>query len=54
MEYGDGTYLIKIDKNLKNLKVYELDSPDIDDSNVFSKDGILYIKDEYIDLKSIK
>jgi hypothetical protein len=54
VEYGDGTYLIKIDKNLENLKVYELDSPSIDDSNVFTKNGILYIKDEYIDLKSIK
>jgi len=54
VEYGDGTYLIKIDKNLTNLKVYELDSPSIDDSNVFAKNGILYIKDEYIDLKSIK
>jgi len=54
VEYGDGTYLIKIDKNLKNLKVYELDSPSIDDSNVFAKNGILYIKDKFIDLKSIK
>ena len=54
VEYGDGTYLIKIDKNLTNLKVYELDSPSIDDSNVFAKNEILYIKDKYIDLKSIK
>jgi hypothetical protein len=54
VEYGDGTYLIKINKNLENLKVYELDSPDIDDSNVFTKHGVLYINDEYLDLKSIK
>jgi hypothetical protein len=54
VEYGDGTHLIKIDKNLENLKVYELDSSSIDDSNVFVKNGILYINDEYIDLKSIK
>jgi hypothetical protein len=29
VEYGDGTHLIKIDKNLENLKVYYLDSSDI-------------------------
>jgi len=54
VEYGKGTYLIKTDKNLKTLKVYDLDSPDVDDSNVFTKDGKLYIKDEYLDLKSVK
>jgi len=54
VEYGGGTYLVKMNKNLENLKVYELDAPDVSDSNVFTKNGVLYIKDKYIDLKSIK
>jgi len=54
VEYGDGTYLIRMNRNLKNLKVYELNAPDITDSNAFTKDGVLYIGDKYIDLKSIK
>jgi hypothetical protein len=54
VEYGNGTYLIRMNRDLKNLKVYELNAPDVDDSNIFAKDGILYIGDKYIDLKSIK
>jgi outer membrane protein assembly factor BamB len=54
IEYGDGTYLVKLDMNLKKLKVYPLSGPDVEDVNVFAKDGLLYAGDRYINLKSVK
>jgi len=54
IEYGDGTYLMRVDRNLEHLKVFKLNAPNIEDNSVFAKNGILYIGDKYIDLKSIK
>ena len=54
MENGNGSYLIKTDKNLSTKKVYKLVSENLSEVNTFAKNGILYIGDEYIDLKEIK
>jgi len=54
ISHGKEDYLIKIDRGLKNYKIYNLDAPSIEDNNAFVKDGILYIKDKFINLKSIK
>ena len=54
VENGNGSYLIKTDKNLSTKKVYKLVSENLSEVNTFAKNGILYIGDEYIDLKEIK
>jgi WD40 repeat protein len=54
IEHGHDTYLVKLDMNLKKLKVYPLIAPDVEDVNVFAKDGFLYMGDKYINLKSVE
>ena len=53
LDNGKNTYLIKTNSDLNNTSVYNLNE-NIDDKNVFSKKGILYIGDKYINLKDIK
>jgi len=54
VENGDDSYLIRLNRNLKHTKIYPLDTVDLSEVNTFSKDGILYMGDKYINLKDIK
>jgi hypothetical protein len=53
-ENGDGTYLIRLNRNLKHVKVYPLDTEDLSEVNTFVKGDVLYMGDKYINLKDIK
>lgn len=53
MDNGKNSYLIRVNRDLENEKIYKL-GINLNDVNVFSKNGKIYIGNKYLDLKDIK